>query len=222
MAAGNQTALEKHPADLIPEIGGERASTSSSQHSLFERIFESLLWNSRLVVLAPVLGSLILGVGMVVVATTDAARVVITISRYPLLHAGSHSRQFGERSDPLEFADVIRTQMVAHIVEVIDGYLLATIMLIFSFGLYELFISRLDVAGGTSLSSRLLTIRSLDDLKDRLAKVVLLILVVKFFEHAVKLSFNSPKDLMQLSVGIILIAGSLYLGHRHPEHTTNT
>ena len=71
--------------------------------------------------------------------------------------------------------------IVAHVVEVVDGYLLAAIMLIFALGLYELFVSRIEIAEGSEFAERLLLIRSLDDLKDRLAKVVLLILVVKFF-----------------------------------------
>ena len=64
----------------------------------------------------------------------------------------------------------------------------------------------------------MLIIRNLDDLKDRLAKVVLLILVVKFFQHAQRMSFNTPTDLMQLSIGVLLIAAALYLSHRHSHN----
>jgi uncharacterized membrane protein YqhA len=42
--------------------------------------------------------------------------------------------------------------MVAHTVGSIDGFLLATILLIFALGLYELFISDIDEAQNSSCS----------------------------------------------------------------------
>ena len=70
---------------------------------------------------------------------------------------------------------VLRSQTVTHIVEVIDGYLLATVLLIFSLGLYELFISKIEAAENSESASGVLLITSLDDLKARLAKVILMI-----------------------------------------------
>jgi uncharacterized membrane protein YqhA len=96
------------------------------------------------------------------------------------------------------------------VVEVVDGYLVATIMFIFSLGLYELFVSRIDAAEGSEFAQRVLLIRSLDDLKDRLAKLVLLILVVKFFEHALILKYTGPLDLLQLAGGVLLVSLALY------------
>jgi uncharacterized membrane protein YqhA len=108
----------------------------------------------------------------------------------------------------------LRATVVAHVVEVVDGYLLAAIMLIFALGLYELFVSRIDVAEGSEFAERLLLIRSLDDLKDRLAKVVLLILVVKFFEFALRLTITSALDLLWLGLGILLVAAAVMLTHK--------
>jgi uncharacterized membrane protein YqhA len=101
---------------------------------------------------------------------------------------------------------------VAHVVEVVDGYLLAAIMLIFALGLYELFVSRIEIAEGSEFAERLLLIRSLDDLKDRLAKVVLLILVVKFFEYAIALRIDRALDLLWLGLSIALVSAALVLG----------
>jgi uncharacterized membrane protein YqhA len=42
----------------------------------------------------------------------------------------------------------------------------------------------------------------------------LLILVVKFFQQALRLKYESPLDLLQLALGIVLVAGALFLGHR--------
>jgi len=103
--------------------------------------------------------------------------------------------------------------MRIEVVEVVDGYLLATIMLIFALGLYELFVSRIEIAEGSEFASRLLLIRSLDDLKDRLTKVVLVILVVKFFEYALRLEFRTSLDLLWLALGIMLVSAALWLSH---------
>lgn len=94
---------------------------------------------------------------------------------------------------------------------VVDGYLLAGIMPIFALGLHELFISRIDTAEESEFAERLLPIRNLDDLKDRLAKVVLLILVVKFFEFALALQVTVALDLLWLGLGIALMAGAVLL-----------
>jgi uncharacterized membrane protein YqhA len=162
-----------------------------------ENLFERLLWGSRLIVLLAVVASLLVSVGMFYVSTVDVIGLIGYIAQY----AGTHG------AERLE----LRSSIVAHVVEVVDGYLLAAIMLIFSLGLYELFVSRIDVAEGSEFASRLLLIHSLDDLKDRLAKVVLLILVVKFFEYALSLPFKTPLDLLYLALGTLLVSAALYL-----------
>ena len=108
---------------------------------------------------------------------------------------------------------VLRAATITHVVEVVDGYLLATVMLIFALGLYELFISNIDEAVGSDTSSSVLMISSLDDLKSRLAKVILMILIVKFFEHAIEMDFHTPLDLVYLAAGIALLGLALYLSH---------
>lgn len=152
-----------------------------------------------MLVLVAVVASIVVAVGALVMATVDAVGVVYKIGSYldPQL-AGS------ARGD-------LRAELITGMVKAIDGYLIAAIMLIFGFGLYELFINPIDAAAGTAASARLLQFRSLDDLKDRLAKVVLLVLIVEFFQYALRLSFNSALDLLYLAVGILLIGGAIYL-----------
>lgn len=172
---------------------------------LIESYFEKLLWNSRLVVLVAVCASLLVSMIMFYVASVDAWHLIGQAIQYNAQSAlGAAER--------LE----LRTVIVAHVVEIVDGYLLAAIMLIFSLGLYELFISRIDIAEKSDLASRVLLIRSLDDLKDRLAKVVLLILVVKFFEYALHLEIHKAVDLLYLAVGIVMVAAALFLSHAKP------
>lgn len=97
---------------------------------------------------------------------------------------------------------------------VVDGYLLAVALLIFALGLYELFVNKIEIAEGSAFAERLLLIRTFDDLKDRLAKVVLLMLVVKFFQQALQTKYASALDLLYLALGILLVAGALWLSHR--------
>lgn len=164
-----------------------------------ERAFERVLWGSRLIVLLAVVASMVVSVGMFFVSTVDVVGLLGHIAHYPAVHGAERA--------------ALRSTIVAHTVEVVDGYLLAAIMLIFSLGLYELFVSRIDAAEGSEFAARLLLIHSLDDLKDRLAKVVLLILVVKFFEYALSLSFGTPLELLYLAVGTLLVSAALYLSH---------
>jgi uncharacterized membrane protein YqhA len=165
-----------------------------------ETLFEKVLWHSRLVVLIPVMASLVVSFAMFYVSTVDVGTLMGHILHYP------DSAGAGRMA--------LRSTIVAHVVEVVDGYLLATIMLIFALGLYELFVSRIEAAEGSEFASRLLLIRSLDDLKDRLTKVVLVILVVKFFEYALQLEFEVPLDLLWLALGVMLVSAALWLSHK--------
>ncbi len=166
-----------------------------------ESLFEGLLWRGRLIVLIAVFGSLVASVGVFCVASVDAAGLASQVADYMLHGGGGHDH------------GVARAAITANVVEIVDGYLLGTILLIFALGLYELFISRIEAAEGSEFAERVLLIRSLDDLKDRLAKVVLLILVVKFFEHAIQIDVASMRELLEMAVSICLIAGALRLAH---------
>lgn len=175
--------------------------------SLVERVFEQFLWSSRFIVISAVVASLLASFTMFYVATTDAFYMLGHIIGYAL------------PSMPEEARAELRGATVAHVVEIVDGYLLGTVMLIFALGLYELFISKIDDAAGEKVSSNVLVIHSLDDLKARLAKVILMILVVKFFEHAIGMHYDSPLSLLYLSGGIALIGLSLYLTHASEDHS---
>lgn len=166
-----------------------------------ERLFEGLLWDSRFVVLFAVVASLLTSLAMFFMATVDAYYMLSHLFEY-----ASPALDVAERS-------ALRSTTITHVVEIVDGYLLATVLLIFALGLYELFISKIDLAEGSETSSNVLLINSLDDLKARLAKVILMILIVKFFEHAISLNFATPIDLLYLSGGIALIGLALYLSH---------
>ncbi len=171
---------------------------------IIEVIFEKILWNSRLMVVAAVIASLAAAVAVMYIATVDAWQMI------------SHLYEYASATGDARMA--LRTATVTHVVEIIDGYLLATVLIIFSLGLYELFISKIDDAENSATASKILVIHSLDDLKNRLAKVVLMILIVKFFEHANQLHFESALDLLYLAAGIALLGLALYFSHAAEAH----
>jgi uncharacterized membrane protein YqhA len=166
-----------------------------------EHLFEGFLWNSRLVVLFAVVASLLTAIAVFYIATVDAFYML------------SHLLEYASPALDPEARSALRAETVTHVVEIIDGYLLATVLLIFALGLYELFISKIDLAKDKETSSKVLVIENLDDLKNRLIKVVLMILIVKFFEHAIGMSFTHALDLLMLAGGIALLGLALYLSH---------
>lgn len=170
----------------------------------FEKIFEGILWQSRYTVLAAVIISLVSSIAMYFMATVDAVYMISHLFEYPTL--GTEARL------------QLRSETITHVVELIDGYLLATVLLIFALGLYELFISKIDQASEAENASQVLLIQSLDDLKSRLAKVILMILIVKYFEFALDMNFETPMDLLQFAGGIALPGLALYLSHANETH----
>lgn len=172
---------------------------------MIEKVFETLLWNSRFVVVIAVVVSLITAFAMFYMASVDAFYLVSHLGDYLSADLIGEARK--------DF----RAESITHVVEVIDGYLLATVLLIFSLGLYELFISKIEQAEQSETSSSVLAIHSLDDLKTRLGRVIIMILIVNFFEHAISMDFHGAIELLALAGGIALIGVTLYLTHAE-EH----
>ena len=166
------------------------------------RWFEVALWNSRYVVLVAVVACVFISLVLFFIVTVEA------------IELPGHLGAFIDTSLPSAVRSRLYSDGIASIAKIIDGYLFATIMLIFAMGLYELFIGKLAVAEDNELAARILLIRSIDDLKDRLAKVVFLILIVTYFEYALRGAYEGATDLLELAAGIALIAGAIWLSGR--------
>jgi uncharacterized membrane protein YqhA len=163
-------------------------------------MFKTFLWKSRFLVLVTTVASLIMSVGMFYVASLDTLSMVKRLSSYGSTPDGKARL-------------AMREEIVAYLVKGIDGYLIAIIVLVFGLGLYELFIQKIDPADSIRFSRNVLQIRNLDDLKQRLARLILLILMVEFFRAAMEVPFSTPLDLLYLSLGIALIGAATYLSH---------
>ncbi len=165
--------------------------------SVVERLFEALLWRSRWMVILAVIFSLIAALGLFIVASLEIVEPV-----KELLSSGFHVSAHQHET------------MVGTIVGSIDLYLIATVLIIFSLGLYELFISKIDEAENDENSSKILAIHSLDDLKEKLAKVVLMVLIVTFFKYAIHIKYKTPLETLYLAVGVLMLALALYFSHK--------
>jgi uncharacterized membrane protein YqhA len=169
-----------------------------------EKIFETTLLNSRFFVLLAVVASMVSAILLFLIAAWDVA----------IMTAHGWQYMLGHISEPY---NIFHDNLVGHIIGAVDDFLLGTVLLIFSLGLYELFISKIDNV--TTQGSNILLIKSLDDLKDRLAKVILMILIVSFFKHVLHASFVEPLNILCLAGGIMCIAIALYFGHKAGGHS---
>ena len=171
----------------------------SGKFEKFERLFEKGLLSTRYIVLVAVFASLVASASVFYLATVDVFYLV------------GHLAHYADSSISDEARRVLRDQSVTHVVEVMDGYLLATILLIFALGLYELFVSPFEHEQGKGQDA--LFFSSLDDLKNALAKVILIILIVKLFERAVQIPVTTALDMLYFAGAIALVGLALYLSH---------
>ncbi len=169
--------------------------------SPIEQIFERVIWNSRFMILIPVIMSILAAFGVVIVTTVDG--ITLFGMAFSYLDPGMAT----------DVRDHLRLDVLSRTVTVIDGYLLSAIMLIFALGLYELFVSKVNIAERSGFAARLLHIESIDDLKNRLARIVVLILIVKLFQLALGLKYESPQDLLFLAISVLLVGGALFLSN---------
>lgn len=170
---------------------------------LIEKLFESGLWKSRFVVLLAVVFGLVGAIVLFIVASMDiygvASNVIFVVTN------GLHPEKFHE-------------DVVAGIIGAVDLYLIAVVMLLFAFGLYELFISEIDEAKDKDNSSKILVIHSLDQLKDKISKVIIMVLVVSFFQKVLHTSFTSPLEMLYFALSITALAVGLYFLGKVGEH----
>jgi uncharacterized membrane protein YqhA len=162
-------------------------------------LFEKLLWNSRYVVMLAVISSV---VGMLLLFLLSAQDM------YHLAHEYILMSFFGK-----EIVD-FHVIAVSHIISAVDDFLLATVLLIFALGLYELFIDKIEIAHSDETSSNILVINTLDDLKDRLGKVILMILIVAFFKNVLHVTFDDPLNILYMGAGILMVSLASYFSHK--------
>ena len=54
----------------------------------------------------------------------------------------------------------------------------------------------------------------MDELKDKLGKVVIMVLIVGFFKRVINMNFETPMQMLYLSGSILMLALALYFMHK--------
>ncbi|HEY4485398.1 MAG TPA: YqhA family protein [Nitrospiria bacterium] len=167
-------------------------------------VFEGVIWQSRLIIVLAVVASLLTAVMTSVMAAMDIFKLAYGWVQH--LFQGNYFMA----------ADTdFRVKLVAQAISGITDFLLSMLLFILAWGLYELFISKLSHSESTvQSSSNILVIRTLDDLKDRMIKVVMLILVVLFFDHAMQVTIENAASFLYLGGGILMVAMALFLSQK--------
>lgn len=169
---------------------------------MLERVFEGILWRSRFFTLLPVIFGLFGAIILFVIASYDILNVIVGSYRYIFLGL----KEFDLHIDA-----------VGEIVGAIDLYLMALVLFIFSFGIYELFISEIDEMK-VSKHSKVLEIHSLDQLKDKIGKVIIMVLIVNFFQRVLHANFSTSLEMVYLAISILALCLGLYFLHKGSSH----
>ncbi len=162
-------------------------------------LFSKLLVLSRLFVLLPVLFGIISAIILFIVSTIDMLTMIVHVVRAAI---------------NLSYPPELHEDIVSDIIGAVDLYLIAVVLLIFSFGLYELFISKVIPIERKLKLPPILEINSLDELKDKLAKVIVMVLVVSFFQRVLYIKFTGALEMMYFALSISALSVGVYLLHK--------
>ncbi len=169
-----------------------------------ENLFEHGLWSSRFIIVLAVFFGLM------------GALLLFTIASFDIYHtAGYVINTYLEHGHPEHFHE----EVVGGIIGAVDLYLIGVVMIIFSFGLYELFISDIDPAKDENgKENQLLAVHSLDQLKDKISKVIVMVLVVGFFQKVGRTQFDGALELFYLALSITAVSVGLYFLSKVGHH----
>ncbi|MEB3104398.1 MAG: YqhA family protein [Cyanobacteriota bacterium] len=158
-----------------------------------EHRLEHAMWRVRLIALLPVVMSLLSSMATFILGTLEVTRALIKLGSYGMKGKG--------------FIAVL-----SDVVTGIDLYLIGIALLIFGYGIYELLISPIEAAreedtGGTGL----LDIRNLDQLKEKLVKVLVVALIVTAFKAMLTIPITDGVSLAFFCLSVFLLALSGYV-----------
>lgn len=173
--------------------------------------FENLLWATRYMML------------ICVVVSMSAAMMITLVSAAELVHVAHLAWIFAWDTGSIE----AKSNFTISVIELIDMILFAGITFIFSFGLYELYIDKLDPAKGSETSDRLLNITSIDKLKKKLGHLILMLFVIKLFSYFVKIEVKEALEFLMMSCSVLFVGVALFLTNKtaaaaEPKSTNNT
>ena len=131
--------------------------------SKFEEKFEKGLWSTRFIVIIAVILSIISSISLFLLGGWEIIQA--TTFNNPLFNENINNNN----------------DLLFKIISSIDLFLIGIVLLIFGFGVYELFINEINFAKGKFAESTL-KINNLDQLKNKIIKVIIIVLIVKFLK----------------------------------------
>lgn len=155
---------------------------------------EKFLWNTRYVTLLAVILSIMASFFLMILGSWEIIQAIFYYN-------------------PLFDPSISGNNMLLYkIISSIDLFLIAIVLIIFGFGIYELFISEIDFAN-SKFNESTLKIRDLDQLKNKIIKVIIIIFIVKFFEKVLKFSdnFETTTDILYFGLAILSICVAYFL-----------
>jgi uncharacterized membrane protein YqhA len=171
----------------------------------YEHRFEKVLWRLRLITILPVIMSLASTGVTFVLGTVEIGKAILGLAS-----VDGHDM-------------VYMAKLLGGVVTGIDLYLIGIALLIFGYGVYELLISPIDAARNEDKAGEgLLDIRDLDQLKEKLVKVLVVALIVSAFKAMLSLPIVDGPSLaffclsvLLLAISGVLVTGDLGKGKKH-------
>jgi len=176
-------------------------SSRPSRIKRLELMLESGLWRFRLVAVLPVFMSLVSSLVTFVLGTKEIIKALLMLNEH-------------------HYLKTFVGELLGSIVGGVDLYLIGIALLIFGYGVYELLISPIDPARNDDhLGNGLLDIRNLDQLKEKLVKVLVVALIVSAFKAMLTLPIDTPASLAFFCLSVLLLAlsGWLVTGDSHGQ-----
>tara|TARA_B100000768_G_scaffold155596_1_gene152748 strand:+ start:239 stop:751 length:513 start_codon:yes stop_codon:yes gene_type:complete len=163
---------------------------SIDDQGFVERIFEGGLWGSRYVIVFGVFFSMLSSIVLFLIGSYEIVEAIIN-------HTPINDENF-------------HANLLVKVIGAVDLYLIGLVLMIFGFGIYELFISKIDIARG-NLDVTILEVESLDELKQKIIKVIIMVLIVSFFERVLKMNYETPLEMLYFAVSILALSLGVYL-----------
>ncbi|HCU96158.1 MAG TPA: hypothetical protein DHU96_26930 [Actinobacteria bacterium] len=187
----------KARASGTPRAGasGARSAPAGTPRSRLEGRFEQVLSLSRIVIVVPVIILLLASLASFAYGTYVFARSVADIVDDP--HVTSKNLGF--------------------LLLLTDLFLVGATLMIAAFGLYELFISRIDTEGAGMRLPGWLKMNDLNDLKARVISMIILVAAVSFVDVVVEFKGGLDTFYLGVAVAVVIAALTVFLRFGRPE-----
>ena len=177
------------------------SNASQNRRNRIEANFERWLWRFRLISIIPVLMSLSGSISCFALGTPEELSA---------LHKLSHGHFDSEKS----------ILLLGKVVGGIDNYVIGIALLIFGYGVYELIISDIDprLQDLTNDRRNILSINSLESLKQKLTNVIIVALIVTAFRLMISFEVDSISEVLQYCGCVLMLSFSAWLVGKNDNH----